>query len=551
MFGLLILLFTIGTISAATQAPPPPPPPLPHILFIFVDDFGWNDVGYHRKESNSSAKEISTPHLDSLVATGVEFNRHYVHMACTPSRSSFQSGRLPVHVTTKLSGPCDKNGAIPRNMTGIAQQLKKAGYSTHQVGKWDVGMVTPKHTPKGRGYDTSLSYFGHGNWGWTEVEWGGSENHRDTFPTDPSNVKGIVDFWNDDHPASKMNGTGYEEILFRERIQKILQSHDKNTPLFLNYDSKIAHYPLQAPIEYQEKFSFIVEDNRRMYHAMINFLDDQIKNITDSFKEHGLWENTLMILSSDNGGYVKSFKGGCNTTSGTEGTDNEDVGHGTGCFNGEAGANNWPLRGGKYSMWEGGIRVNAFASGGYLPDSVRGSKLEGIIHVADWYGTLCELAGVSPYDEEAAASNLPPVDSFNMWPMLSGVNVTSPRETILIQKDLIVHNQWKYVPHGTKMIESERGGLVYPNMTTDSTGDWIDNYNYHCTQSDGCLFDVVSDISEKNECSAHYPEIVTMMQGLLARERTTIWSTNHVNSPLCTKVAYEKYGGFYGPFEEI
>merc|ERR1711988_1427470 len=132
-------------------------------------------------------------------------------------------------------------------MTGIAQQLKRAGYSTHQVGKWDAGMTTPKHTPKGRGYDTSLNYFGHGNWMWTEVEWGGSQNHRSAIPTEQRDGT-IVDFWDTDRPASRLNGTGYEEYIFRDRIQQILRSHPKDTPLFLNYNSKVAHYPLQAPV---------------------------------------------------------------------------------------------------------------------------------------------------------------------------------------------------------------------------------------------------------------------------------------------------------------
>ena len=96
-------------------------------------DFGWAETSYHR---NPEDKEISTPTMDALVKSGVELNRHYVHMMCTPSRASFYSGRLPVHVLTQLAGPCDENGAIPRNMTGIAQVLKRGGYATHQVGKW-------------------------------------------------------------------------------------------------------------------------------------------------------------------------------------------------------------------------------------------------------------------------------------------------------------------------------------------------------------------------------------------------------------------------------
>ena len=90
--------------------------------------------------------------------------------------------------------------------------------------------------------------------------------------------------------------------------------------------------------------------------------------------------------STQNGGYVGDNKGGCNH-SGVGGAPSTDWGHDVSCFNGEAGANNFPLRGGKYSMWEGGIRVNAFVSGGFLPPAVRGTKLDGanaMIHIVDW-----------------------------------------------------------------------------------------------------------------------------------------------------------------------
>ncbi len=263
----------------------------------------------------------------------------------------------------------------------------------------------------------------------------GSTVNRSTIPTDPE--PGIIDLYDTDHPASDLNGTAYEEYIFRDRMLKIIREHDGSRPLFLNYASKIVHYPLQVPIEYQEKFSFIQDDdNRKMYHAMVNFLDDQLKNITDALKEYGYWNNTLMVLTSDNGGYVLDPQGLCNTTT-TETSSTTDVGHGTACFNGEAGANNYPLRvrffftfscskqpqtlffqGGKYSTFEGGIRVNAFVSGGFVPESQRGKKLDGIVHIADWYvshsyslssipissnktnryGTLCEIAGVNPTD---------------------------------------------------------------------------------------------------------------------------------------------------------
>ena len=87
---------------------------------------------------------------------------------------------------------------------------------------------------------------------------------------------------------------------------------------------------------------------------------------------------------------------------------------------------------GKYSQFEGGVRVNGFVSGGALPASVRGTPVDGLISVADWYTTFCALAGVDPTDHKAAAAGLPPVDGLNMWPLLSGQNGTSPRDEVPI-----------------------------------------------------------------------------------------------------------------------
>lgn len=541
--SLLLFLRLLGLVAASSRKQPP------HVFLVVVDDFGWGDVGYHLTSATNATEQARTPTIDALVRDGVELDRHYVHMMCTPSRSALQSGRLPVHVLTQLAGPCDTNGAIPRNVTGIAAQLKKAGYATHQVGKWDAGMATPSHTPMGRGYDSSLSYFGHGNWGWTEIEWGGSENNETRVPTESND--GIVDLWDTDRPASTLNGTGYEEDLFRDRMVSILRSHDPAIPIFLNYNSKLAHYPMQAPIEYQERFSSVQNDNRRLYLSMIAFLDDQLLNVTSEMRSLGLWDNTLMILTSDNGGYVKGAHGECNATTAAPASSSpaaSDVGHGTVCFNGEAGATNWPLRGGKYAMFEGGIRVNAFASGGFLPDAVRGTKLEGIIHVADWYGTLCGLAGVDPTDSWAASSGLPPVDSVDVWPMLSGLNRTSPRSSFLVTKDLLIHGEWKMVRGNVSMIESERGGPVYPNASTAT--DSIDGHSFTCPPH-GCLFNVVEDMFEEHEVSAAHPELVATLMAEMDREAGKIWSTSHTEDPACKRVAQSKYGNFYGPFREI
>ena len=128
-------------------------------------------------------------------------------------------------------------------------------------------------------------------------------------------------------------------------MNDIINAHDPSTPLYLNYDSKVAHYPQQAPQEYQEKFAFITDSvNRRMYHSMVTCLDDNLANVTALLRKNGMWQDTLMVLTSDNGGYVGDYKGGCNTSTGFGGLDSTDSGHGGACFNGEAGANNFPLR---------------------------------------------------------------------------------------------------------------------------------------------------------------------------------------------------------------
>ena len=113
----------------------------------------------------------------SLVNEGVELDRHYAYMFCSPSRSAVQSGRNPIHVNTINGAPNIRNPAdvvsgyagIPRNMTGIAEHMLSAGYETHAYGKWDAGMATPQHTPLGRGYQKSLVYFHHVNDAWNMV----------------------------------------------------------------------------------------------------------------------------------------------------------------------------------------------------------------------------------------------------------------------------------------------------------------------------------------------------------------------------------------------
>ncbi len=101
------------------------------ILHVIVDDLGWGDVNWHANTN----REHLTPNMAALAKSGIELNRMYVYHMCTPSRSSFLSGRLPVHVEVALPNPEDPNQGVPRNMTTIATKMRAGGYATHVVGK--------------------------------------------------------------------------------------------------------------------------------------------------------------------------------------------------------------------------------------------------------------------------------------------------------------------------------------------------------------------------------------------------------------------------------
>ena len=505
---LTVLFALLVAAAAAERLVKPAEDTKPHIVMMLVDDWGWANVGYHR---NPPTKEVVTPNIDSLVTNGLELDQHYAYRFCSPSRSTLMSGRLPIHVNDLNLNPENYNpkdpvsgfSAIPRNMTGIATKMKAAGYATHQVGKWDAGMATPDHTPKGRGFDSSFGYFHHDNDYYTEY----IESCKGYGP--------IVDLWDFDQPANKSNGTDYEEHLFSMHLVDVVNNHDPATPLFLYYAPHIAHTPLQVPDNYLNKFSFIEDHDRQYYHAMVNYLDDVVGNLTTALKKRGMWDNLLFVTSSDNGGPV--YPGG--------------------------GANNYPLKGGKLSDWQGGIRVNAFVSGGFLPQAMRGKKTEEYIHLADWYATFCALAGVDPTDERAAEAKLPPIDSMNMWPLISGQNVTSPRTDIPASIDTLISGDYKILVGNVD--QAGWTGPQYPNRTNPNGGIKAIE---RCGES-GCLYNIKTDPEERTNLAKQMPDMLKKMQAALSEYRKGYFNPDRGRVwPGACETAINQYGGFWGPF---
>eukprot|EP00118_Oscarella_pearsei_P025457 m.308219 g.308219 ORF g.308219 m.308219 type:complete len:548 (+) comp43581_c0_seq1:478-2121(+) len=500
-------------------------PTKPHILLVLVDDWGWANVGYHR---NPPTPEVVTPNFDRLCKEGVELDQHYVHAMCSPSRSSLLSGRLPSNVNLdngiatlhNAKDPVSGYAGIPLNMTVIAAKLKQAGYATHHVGKWDAGFATTVHTPLGRGFDTTLGYFHHQNDYYTENT-GDCIGHGN-----------VTDLWMNTGPAVHLKGTDYEENLFKEQVLKILEEHDASKPLFLYYGPHIAHEPLQVPDVYLQMFHFIDDETRRRYHAMVTYLDDVVGNVTAAMEAKGMWNNTLMVVSTDNGG--PTYPGG--------------------------GGNNYPLRGGKLSNWQGGVRGNAFISGGFVPAKVRGTKNEGYIHLCDWYTTFCALAGVEATDEQAAAVGLPPVDGVNVWPLVSGQNATSPRTDIFLGPmvlDMIKASGYGLIKGDYKILVgahffSDWTGPQYPNMTSP-TG--LKNATAVDCGLKGCLYNIKKDPEEYHDL-ANDPSMKTILTEM--RETASTYykgmfqpNRGYFGDPKSCRVAFEKYNGFWGPWVDL
>eukprot|EP00051_Salpingoeca_urceolata_P024182 m.422334 g.422334 ORF g.422334 m.422334 type:complete len:561 (+) comp20199_c0_seq3:3-1685(+) len=522
-------------------------PPKPHIVYILTDNMGWAGVGYHRKPD---FKEIQTPVLDHLAATGVRLDRLYAYKFCSPSRSALLSGRLPAHVNLLNSDQRIPGAGIPADMTTIATKLKQQGYATHHVGKWHVGMSSPRHTPKGRGFDSGLGYM----WAYNGYQQSWAAGHCPQLPGQVSyiprgdtqctaasfearNLSFTTDLWETnpngtEGPALGLNGTAFEEAILSQRVLDIIDTHPEDTPLFVYYAMHMLHSPLCAPKAYLDKFAFITDsEDRRFVSAMTLYLDTVIGQIVDKLKSRGLWNNALLVWSSDNGAAIELTTGAKNA---------------------------YPLKGGYYTNWEGGIRAPGLVNGGFLPHQVRGTILGGYIHLADWYATFCALSGAPVEDAMAQKAGLPPVDSLNMWPMLSGKNLTSPRQefvlTPLTGGNSSHGNDAGYISGRYKIIvgnisQSSWEGPQYPNGSSHwDTWATIEQ----CTTKDkpACLFDILSDPTEHNDLALAMPEKV---QELLTKlKAVNVFDPPRGKpDPAACEAVFNRYHGFWGPWLNV
>lgn len=488
---------------------------LPNIFLVVCDDLGWNDVPWHNSD-------VSAPFLSSLHSDSIELSDYHLYKVCSPSRASLMSGRYPNRAG--LHGFIGHNTpeAISSKYTFLPETLKQAGYSAHMVGKWHLGYWDWQYVPTGRGFETFFGYMG-GAEDYFQHTHSGCPNQ----PTGPGypELDLSITFPNKSLISQPQFKDVYANDVWVPYTQKLLAEHPKDKALFLFWPIQHVHEPLQVPESFTEPYADLTSSlpkDRITLMGMVSALDAALNAVVDSFKENGLWDDTLMIFSTDNGGNL------------------------------DMAGNNFPLRGGKFTFWEGGNRGVAFvhsASTELIPTTRRGTTYNGLFHVADWYATICEVAGLAP--------PVTAIDSISQWPALLSDSGAAPRteivhETVLKDGKISVgklrSGKWNLYYGSPNEKHDKLNGWFHPNGTVESAPS-------ECAVGTACLFDMETDVTEHHNVAAEHPEIVQELLAKLLAEAGCpdgegMCDTETYSGPNDACDAFDVYGA-YGPWATI
>lgn len=323
----------------------------PHILVFLADDLGFHDVGYHPEPRDLST--AATPYMTNLAKNeGIYLENMYVHWHCSPSRRSFISGRVTIHAGgDRLTHHADDD--LDTRFTWISEKLKLGGYTNFFYGKHHMGVKTVDMLPTRRGFDYYNGILG------------GSEKYEGG------------DRWlNLKHNKASKFSTEYWGESMKNKIEQILNNGDEMERIFLYASFQTPHSPLETP-----KSKKYTKPNKKMNVLDHNMyaMDVEMNEVITLFKsKREIWDNTLVLFMSDNGGTTTNSFG-----------------------------NNWPLRSEKGSNFEGGLRGTSFISGGIIPSKLRGTTNKHVFHISDWYRTFCNLAGVDALDSSPDEMDYP------------------------------------------------------------------------------------------------------------------------------------------------
>ncbi len=404
----------------------------PNILLIVVDDLGYADLGCY------GAKDIRTPNIDRLAGEGVRLTDCYAFPVCSPTRAALMTGRYPqrtgfdwvIRYTEKSRGLSAKNPSL-------AGLLKKQGYATALFGKWHLG-YKPEFGPNAHGFDeffgflaADLDYYAH---------------------TDANGDPGLYE------NTKLVENKGYLTDLITERSLAFLKKNKKG-PFFLEVAYNAPHWPFQPPDKPDDRRTARTygpeTGTRADYVRMVERLDEGVGKLLGALDDAGLAKDTLVIFLNDNGG--------------------------------ERLSDNGPLFHGKYTLWEGGIRVPCVMRWpAALPAKTVSSQP---VIAMDLTASILTAAGV-----ELPTEN--PLDGEDVLPILSGQK--PPRERTFF---------WR---------------LPRPDDNFGQKAVRRGKWKYVYDREMELLFDLEKDIGEKRNLAFKHPEVVTELRAALAKWETQL-----------------------------
>ncbi len=334
----------------------------PNFVIFITDDQGYGDL------SCMGAPDFRTPNLDRLAAGGVRFSNFYSNCpVCSPSRAALLTGRYPARagVRSILAGHRTASG-LPQDVTTVAKALKQEGYRTYMSGKWHLGVDEPSR-PHSHGFDHwfgflagCIDYYSH------IFYWGMNHAGPGLNPTH--------DLWEDDREIWD-NGKYFTEAITDKAVDYIRDAGRGDEPFLLYVAYNAPHYPMHAPQKFMDRFPNLPWD-RQVMAAMVSAVDDGVGEIMNELERQGLADNTCTFFMSDNGPSRESR----NWLDG-----NQDFYYG-----GSAGA----LKGHKFSLYEGGVRVPGIMNWpGVIPS---GQVLDTPVAAMDIMPTFLKAAGGDP-----------------------------------------------------------------------------------------------------------------------------------------------------------